>query len=417
MNASYELKTRRLSYREVVAKYPDVSPFIILKTDVQRRGMSYTEAALAQVNPEIHLTQVRSIFHAIGEKTHASIPASLLLRDGTSILSGPRPEAEDLYLVDFIDGKLVLTDRGDILEEVSYWDKPDFVSQLTTQGKPMWQIATPRPQRLDINPYANCHFWDDGSGCKFCNIGSHFNNEKKHNDKPLRLDPLDISETVRAAIRQPGRFANVMLTGGSILEGAELFDAEVEVYIDALQAIGENFSTRRFPSQLISSAFSLEQLNRLYEETGLLTYTSDIEVLNEQKFNWISPGKAKKVGYQVWKQRLIAAVEIFGRGNVNTGIVGGVDLAKPYGFATEAESLQVTLTEADELASHGVSTVFCVWGPTRGSSFYKQQTPSLEYYVQLAKGLDEVRRRHKLQVDMDNYRLCGNHPDSDLSRI
>ena len=417
MNAPYDLNTKRLSYREVVAKYPDVSPFVILKTDIQRRGVTYSPAALAQVNPEIHLTQVRSIFHSIGEKAEVRIPASLLLRDGTSILSGPRPDAEDLYLVDYIDGRLVITDHGDILEEVSYWDKPDFVTKLTSSGKPMWQIVTPRPQRLDINPYSNCHFWDDGSGCKFCNIGSHFNQQQKTNNKPLRLDPKDISETVREAIRQQGRFANVMLTGGSILEGEELFDKEVEVYIEALQAIGENFSTRRFPSQLISSAFNLDQLNRLYEETGLLSYTSDIEVLNEEKFNWISPGKAKKVGYQGWKQRLITAVEIFGRGNVNTGIVGGVDLATPHGFSSEEESLKVTLDEADDLASKGVSAVFCVWGPTKGSAFYKQQTPSLEYYVQLAKGLDAARRRHSLPVDMDNYRLCGNHPDSDLSRI
>ena len=57
MNAPYDLNTKRLSYREVVAKYPDVSPFVILKTDVQRRGVTYTPSALAQVNPEIHLTQ------------------------------------------------------------------------------------------------------------------------------------------------------------------------------------------------------------------------------------------------------------------------------------------------------------------------------------------------------------------------
>jgi hypothetical protein len=49
--------------------------------------------------------------------------------------------------------------------------------------------------------------------------------------------------------------------------------------------------------------------------------------------------------------------------------------------------------------------------------FFKQKVPSLEYYVRLSQGLDQIRRNHGLNVDMDNYRLCGNHPDSDLSRI
>lgn len=417
MNAPSDLKARPLSYREVVEKYPDVSPFVILKADVQRRGLTYSAAALALADPAVHLMQARSIFHAVGEKPAELVPVSLTLRDGTTILSGPRPSATDPYLVDVVDGRLTLTDHGDPIEEVDYWYRPDYVARTTSSGKPMWQVATPRPQRIDINPYSYCHFWDDGAGCKYCNIASHYKRESQINAKPIRLDPNDIRETVAEAIKQPGRFANIMLTGGSILDGESLFDDEVDVYIEALQAIGDNFSTRRFPSQLIASAFDTEQLARLHEQTGLLTYTSDIEVLDEEKFNWICPGKAKKVGYREWKQRIIDAVSIFGRGHVNTGIVGGVDLAAPHGFASEEESLTVVLAEAENLASQGVATVHCVWMPTRGSTFHRQAVPSLEYYVRLSAGLDGLRRRYGLNVDMDNYRLCGNHPDSDLSRI
>ena len=45
------LETRKLSMQEVKAKYPDVSPFVILKIDVQRRGVVYTEGALIAVRP------------------------------------------------------------------------------------------------------------------------------------------------------------------------------------------------------------------------------------------------------------------------------------------------------------------------------------------------------------------------------
>ena len=55
-----------------------------------------------------------------------------------------------------------------------------------------------------------------------------------------------------------------------------------------------------------------------------MSYTADIEVLNEALFNRHCPGKAEWIGYREWKRRLAGAVGIFGRGRVNTGLVAGV---------------------------------------------------------------------------------------------
>jgi biotin synthase-related radical SAM superfamily protein len=142
-----------------------------------------------------------------------------------------------------------------------------------------------------------------------------------------------------------------------------------------------------------------------------------LEVLTERLFEWICPGKAEWVGYREWKRRLIAAVDIFGRGNVGTGIVGGVETATPLGFANEEDALKSTLDEAEDLASHGVTTVYIVWVPRPDSQFRNQKAPSLEYFVKLAKGLHDLRVHYGLGVDFDDYRRCGNHPDSDLSRL
>ena len=83
------------------------------------------------------------------------------------------------------------------------------------------------------------------------------------------------------------------------------------------------------------------------------------------------------------KERLVSAVDIFGKGNVNSGIVGGVELAKPNGFKTEEEGLKHTLEEAEDLISKGVSVVYIVWVPRPLSFFKDQKNASLEYYVKL----------------------------------
>ena len=351
------------------------------------------------------------------EQAEKNTPASLIMRDGTSILTGyaSRFAAREPYLVDCVDGKIVLIDEGRVLDEVFYWEKPDFYDHVTSTGKPMADVVSARPQRLDIYPHHYCEFWDTpGHGCKYCAAQAI---SKKADEKNHLHTVQEIAETVELALRQPGRFENIFLTAGSMLGGKELLDDEVEMYIEVLQAIGKFFGGRRFPSQLIGTAYDRRQLQRIYDETGLMSYTADIEVLGEAPFNWICPGKAARIGYEEWKERLYQAVEIFGRGYVNTGLVGGVENARPNGFATEEEALESTLAEAEELSRNGVAVQAAVWTVSEGSIFFRQQTPSLEYFVRLAEGLDSLRRQYGLPVDMDNYRRCGNHPDTDLSRI
>ncbi|MGG7177094.1 radical SAM protein [Clostridium paraputrificum] len=406
-------REKEASLKEVIKKYSDVSSFVIIKADVQRRGVIYTKRALDKVDTSKHQVVYRGF---ATEKDDNTTPMSLLLRDGTSILSGPLIGKRDPYTVDVVDGKIVLVDDGEVIEEVEYWEKPDYYDKLTSSGKPMWQIVAARPQRLDINPNQYCHFWDKpGHGCKFCAIQATYSKNK--NNKPKRLDINDIAETVKEALKEKGRYTSIFLTGGSILSGNELLDDEVDLYISILKEIGKNFKVDKFPSQLIGTAFNEKQIKRLYDNTGLTSYTADIEVLDENIFNWVCPGKAEMIGYKEWKERLYKAVEIFGVGNVNTGIVSGIELAKPYGYKSEEEALEAMLKEAEDLAKHGVSVVSCVWNVIPGSIFFDQKSPSLEYYIKLSVGLDKLRRKYGLNIDMDNYRRCGNHPDTDLSRI
>lgn len=407
-------RKKELSLRAVIEKYPHISPFIIIKTDAQRRGVVFSDAALQKVDHGIHQTVHRNF---AGEKSD-NTPVSLLLRDGTSVLTGGTyrgiPAKRDPFVVDVVDGKIVLSDEGEVFEEVEYWEKPEFYDKVTKSGKPMWQVAWARPQRIDINPNQFCQFWETpGHGCKYCSIAAAY----KSSDKEQFLSIDDIGETVEEALKEKGRYTSIFLTGGTILDGEELLDKEVDYYIDILKRIGENFGGKRFPSQLIGTAFNERQLKRLYEETGLMSYTADIEVLNEEKFNWICPGKAAKIGYEEWKQRLYTAVDIFGRGYVNTGLVVGTEMAVPHGFKTEEEGIEAVLKEAEEFCRNGVSPVGCVWTVAPGSIFFNQKSPSLEYYVRISEGLDNLRRKYGINVDMDNYRRCGNHPDTDLSRV
>lgn len=403
------------SYFEIVKKYPRLSPFVLLALDVQRRGVAYTPAALEKVDTKIHQT---------GKVAGKDIPVSLLLRDGTSICTAIFSEAgvnaplnqRDRYIVDVVDEKTVLVDDNRVIDEVYYWEKPRFFDKFTSKGTPMYEVLDARPQRLTVNLNKYCHFWDEpGHGCKYCGIGANGHKYKGCANEMVDFD--EIREVMQEIKKEQGRYVGVVLTGGSILSGAELCDDELEGYIGALKAVGSIFKTKKFPSQVNSTALNERQLRRLYEETGLTSYTTDLEVFDEEKFKWICPGKATHIPFKEWKQRLYTAVDIFGKGQVNTGIVSGVELAEPYGFKTEAEALAADFEMAEELASHGVGLKHDVWNVVPGSIFHKQSTPSLDYYAHLTQGFYDIMQKYGISDEMDDYRKCGMHPSINQDRI
>jgi hypothetical protein len=409
-------RNRRTERDEVAARYPDVPPLVILKADVQRRGVFYTDAALGLLDERLHQTTGTHIFGARDGRI-AARPESLLLRDGASIITTPTPLEENPYVVDLHEEEPWLFDEGLAVEPVEYWPAPAFYAKTSSSGVPMKNIVSARPQRLNIFPYRYYTFWNNGNGCAFCDIVAQLKKGRDELQIPARLDPVEVGEVVAEALKEPGRFSSVFLTSGSITGGARPFDDEVEYYIAILKEVGKNFRTPKYPSQLIGTAFEKGQLQRLYAETGLTSYTSDIEVLNEELFNRLCPGKAEWIGYKEWKRRLVDAVEVFGPGRVNTGLVAGIELAGPHGFGSEDEALEYTLAEAEDLARQGVSTVFIVWSPRPGTPLGNYRNASLDYYVRLARGLHNLRATYRLPIDHDSYRNCGNHPDTDLSRL
>jgi len=406
-----------LTFDEVVAKYPQLPRLNILKTDVQRRGVFFTDEAICNVNDDKYqLTGTNVFFSAIGARDqtrNCGVPEALTLRDGSVVITDATPLEQNPYTVDYRDGRFVLIDGGVEIEEVDFWEKPDFYGKFTSAGTRMDSVVFARPQRINITPASNCCFWLEGKPCKYCALSP---NSQREDAVKNKLTPQDAYEIVREALKQKGRFTTLCMTMGSDIGGKTPFDDELDYYIEILQAIGRNFKGR-FPSQATATALNYDQLSRLYNETGLTSYTADIEVLNEEKFNWICPGKAKHIGYKEWKKRLFDAVQIFGRNNVGTGIVGGVELATPHGFTDESEALKNVLEEAENIISNGVGVVYCVWVPRPQSIFKNQKNASLDYYAQLTLGLDALNRKYGVSIDFDDYRRCGNHPNSDLLRI
>jgi len=407
------------------------------------------------------------------------VVGGVFFRDGTYVLglesvtrgfhspSATLVRSGEPYLLDLVNGKLWLLDgeprpfrqnnmadaeklscyslstqrkrRGEPVEEVYFAPVPRYFGKKTSRGTPMIKMISSRaPNRISINISSGyCHFFKEKLPCKYCNV-IPWSIEK---GLPTLLNLEDLYETVNEALGEEGGFTSIHLTGGSdprgnappLLRfakqsgGDKPYENEVNEYIKVLKTLERCFGREKIPAvnrngslpvQAIASAFPKKQLIRL-KEAGLTAYRSNLEVWDEKLFQRICPGKAKYFGRQYWIESILQAVEIFGRGNVSTQLVAGAELAKPYGFKTIDEAIASDLECAEFFARHGIYTTFCILWVDRGSVFYreKQELPPLEYFVRLAKGVNEIRRKYKLSSDFNDYRRDGFHPDMDLARL
>lgn len=412
-------REKETSLQEVIEKYPTVSPIIILKVDVIRRGYAFTDVAHQEFLRNKDVYQILKQEDPLHRGVEIEGPNGLLFRDGTSIIFAGSNNIgiRDPYVIDFHDGKFWLTDEGKTVEEIDFWRKADYYGKFTSKGTPMEDLVEARPHRLSIFGANNyCYFWGEGEGCRFCQYGpkARFYRE---NPKAALGDPDEIEEVIVEALKERGRFNMICTTAGSILAGDKLFDEEVQMYIDIYSRIKKHFSSEEMKFQYVASGFDKEQLIRLKKYTGNIAYTTNLEVPTKELFDWICPGKARVVGFEGWKQRLYDAVDIFGKGNVNSQIVAGADLVQPNGFKTESESVAAILALTEELAKHGVGVVTNVWGVVPTIIFKNFYPPTLDYYVQVIKGVNEIAQAYDINMYFDDYKRCGTHPSSDLLRV
>ncbi len=407
------MQGKRAEWEKACREYPDLSPFVLLKMSMVWHGAVLTEATLDRLQePDYCFGKLEPFGISFGGRPADKVmPGGILLRDATFVYINYGENYRDPYQIDWDAGRgeFLLKEGEDVIDTVDFVPRPQFFGKTTSKGTPMEAVAEARAQKLILTAYQKCRLWEGGKQCHFCAFftGGHSLGE---------VDCGDVYETVREALKEPGRFSEIYLSGGTDFGGEPPFSREVERYIRVLQAIGRNFSGR-FSSQLMAPAYSRKVLEHIYKETGLTSYCPNIEIWDKKLFQKLCPGKEQWIGHDEWVRRTVDAVEVFGRGKVCTQVVAGAELAGPWGFETVDEALKSNLEGCEFFAKNGVIFLSTIWRPHRASRLGYQPMPPLDYYIRLAKGLHEIRKRYGLLSTNDDYKHCGNHPDSDLERL
>lgn len=114
-------------------------------------------------------------------------------------------------------------------------------------------------------------------------------------------------------------------------------------------------NTRGIPVTLGSGSIPDDLIAQFHAEDLVQHVCFNLEMWSEPLFAKVCPGKNRYVGYQRWIESLETAVKYWGRGNVYSAMVAGIELG--HGLEWE-EAARIWPTGAEDLCSRGIIPIY-----------------------------------------------------------
>lgn len=338
---------------------------IELGNSVANEGVYISPETIATLDFENKVQeQIRGCFDMNHETyTQTKLPTSIKLPSNFRI--GVTYKHDGRYKITHENGKYYFLDGEKLIDEVTFVEKPDYQSKKTSDGIDMKTVANEvGPTKITVAYSNECALKDKGLDCMFCNI-----NATKSRFAELQgiewKTAKQIAETYNEA-RKEG-YEAITITGGFIPERRE-----VEYYIDVAEAIQDITGLTDFGGTACVGATTDLSVIEKYKEAGYRGISSNMEIWDENIFKTICPGKEQMCGgRQNWINALKHEVEIFGKGNVRSFFVAGI------------EPKSTLLDGIEYLASLGVVAIPLHWIPNPGSALEGHRAPTPEWYMDL----------------------------------
>ena len=238
-----------------------------------------------------------------------------------------------------------LTLDGRPVADVEAPPMPSYYLQTLTNGKTVMETA-PTIQwgyLIYLTVLRLCQYFGAKEECRFCDINHNWRQHKQAGRPYTGIKPVeDVLEALAIIDEHDVEKAShaYTLTGGSVTSKVDGL-AEADFYGRYAQAIEERFPGR-WIGKVVAQALPRADVQR-YKDYGITIYHPNYEVWDERLFSIICPGKERYVGRAEWHRRILDSAEVFGPRYVIPNFVAGVEMAKPFGFATPEEAVASTV--------------------------------------------------------------------------
>lgn len=405
---------------QMIAAHPTVPAEAIVKEDLLRGGVSFSDDALrvaAGMQPKSYFIFSFDLIpiREMGERRDdLRSPEEICLSGGPwnfrRTIVSVRLNPSSSYRVELHEGTLVLSvETGgskdspdeksrDVLCEVSYRPMPAYYHRTLASGRPLHEVA-PNIEwgyLLYLTVYRKCQYFGFEEECQFCDINENYRQQIAAG-RPYQIvkTPEEILEALEIVAETDTDARAYTVTGGSItskLRG----QTEADFYERYPLAIEKKYPGR-WISKLVVQALPLDDVKR-FKDAGVQIYHPNYEIWDDRLFGIICAGKSRYVGRSEWHQRIVDAAGVFGPDYVIPNFVAGIEMSQPHGFKDVEEAIASTAEGLEFFMSQGIKPRFTTWCP-EPLSVLGQSNPlgaPLEYHVRLLETYHSILRKYKL---------------------
>ncbi len=387
--------------------FADMPREAIVKQDVLRQGLSFSEASLQVASgykPKDYFIFSFDLVPLKEMSDHEAYRAPEEIRmtggvyDLQATIVSVRVNPDSPYRVELHEGNLALVCESTLLAMLEFPPIPSYYNQKLSSGLSISQIAPAIEwgYLVYLTVYRLCQYWGKTEECRFCDLNENYRQQREQGREYTAVKSIDDIVEAMALINEHDTVSKAYtVTGGSIttnLQGMR----EGEWYARYAEAIESRFPGRWIPKAVVQ-ALPQDEVRTL-REAGYKIYHPNYEVWDPKIFDWICPGKERYVGRDEWMKRILDAAEVFGPERVIPNFVGGVEMARPYGFTDVDEAVASTAEGLDYFMSRGIIPRFTTWCPEPTSDLGRQEGPPLEYFVKLLYAWRTTFERYNLSA-------------------
>jgi hypothetical protein len=376
-----------------------------LKVQVMCEGIRYT-SALAQAAghsmPNYYPYRFKPGEHDPTGRGIATIPYLINTADGTEIRILGNGDSPWHVEGDRTQGYRLIDDRSGREVPIEFEPMRPWLTQKTSDGLPFSQAGvTTHGDMLVINVAPGCEYFlhkIDGVSmrCGFCAYGAPDERTKHLGQVTGRVEiPPPTLERMREALDavvDQTEVRHIYLVGGSLTDARK----EGERFLQLARFV-KQVNKRCIPVALGSGALPDDQIEQFHRERLVQHVCFNLEMWSEPLFEKVCPGKARYVGYHRWIEGLETAVRFWGRGNVFTAMVAGIELEPEHGLEWE-DAARIALEGAEELCRRGIIPIYSLVWPSGGRQRPDYHARIRSYFETLSAGYREIRRRHALVI-------------------
>lgn len=246
-------------------------------------------------------------------------------------------------------------DNAVLVDTVRIPEEPKWYKQRTSSGKLMQRIGCLQGSYLGIYWGPRCQNWGpngENEFCKFCTEGQNLGTQEE-----VEKSIEDVVETVLAARKESGITFVHINTG--FIDSNDYWGLFHEVMREVKQRTGLLLGLQAPPDA------DFENYRR-FKKLGVNNLSLCFEVIDEELFKEIGPGKARRSGLKRYLDCIDFAANEVGFDTVNGEIIAGL------------EPVESSKRAIDWIVDHGAIPTVCVFRPVIGAAYGKRKPPRVE---------------------------------------